>query len=127
MAFEVVEAARWVHFLKRDGVLLVNTTKIPSLPVLIGAVNAPTGLLPALQSEGALLVDAENLARFAGTVRAANLVLMGALSVHLQFEESVWRDVIAARVPELFVDVNVHAFELGRVEGQNVAKAGEGR
>jgi indolepyruvate ferredoxin oxidoreductase beta subunit len=45
-------------------------------------------------------------------------VLLGALSVGLPFEESAWRDVIAARVPAKTVEGNLAAFELGRAACQ---------
>jgi indolepyruvate ferredoxin oxidoreductase, beta subunit len=114
VAFELVEAARWVHYVRPSGHILVSTRTIPSLPVLTGAMRYPTGLIAALVDEGAHLMDAEDLARQAGSARSANIVLMGALSVFLPFEETVWRDVIASRVPAKTVDANMAAFELGR-------------
>lgn len=66
-----------------------------------------------LREAGALLIPATELARKAGTTKAANVVLLGALSQALGFSADVWERVIAARVPEKYLDVNLEAFKLG--------------
>jgi len=114
VCFELIEAARWVHWLKPEGRLVVNNRVIDPLPVLIGEWGTPTGLEAALAYEGAIFLDAEELACEAGSPRSANIVLMGALSFGLGFDEEVWLDVISRRVPPKTVDGNLAAFELGR-------------
>ncbi len=114
VAFEITEAARWLAYLRPGGRLLVDPRMIAPLPVLTGALPAPAGLEAALEAEGALFVDAGKIACRAGSPRSANVVLLGALSVGLPFSASVWREVIAARVPPKTVDANLAAFELGR-------------
>jgi len=121
VAFELIEAARAVQFVKPGGRLLVNNRTIDPLPVLIGAVAAPEGLEGRLQDEGAVFLDADELACEAGSPKSANVVLLGALSSGLEFSEDLWREVIAARVPPKTVEVNLRAFELGRkacIEGE---------
>lgn len=114
VSFELLEAARWVHWLKPGGRLVVNNRTIAPLPVLIGEWGTPTGIEAALAYEGAIFLDAEELACEAGSPKSANIVLMGALSFGLPFEAESWRDVIARRVPPKTVDGNLAAFELGR-------------
>lgn len=114
VAFEMIEAARSLRYLKPEGRLLVNTRVIEPLPVLIGAASTPDNLEALLDAEGAVFIDAEALACEAGSPRSANVVLMGALSVGLEFPEESWRDVIATRVPPKTVEANLRAFELGR-------------
>lgn len=118
VSFELLEAARWLHYLKPGGRLVVNDRTIAPLPVLIGDEAAPTGLEAALAYEGAVLLDAEEIACKAGSPRSANVVLLGALSVGLPFPVSVWREVITARVPPKTIDGNLAAFELGRAACQ---------
>ena len=60
-----------------------------------------------------MLIPATELARKAGTTKAANVVLLGALSRALGFPTDVWNRVIAARVPEKYLDVNLEAFKWG--------------
>ncbi|MDO8963774.1 MAG: indolepyruvate oxidoreductase subunit beta [Coriobacteriia bacterium] len=114
VSFELIEAARSLHFLKPEGRLVVNNRMIPPLPVLIGQCGLPTGTEAALAYEGAVFIDAETLACQAGSPRSANIVLVGALSVGLPFDAGVWREVIARRVPPKTVDANLAAFEAGR-------------
>lgn len=121
IAFELIEAARKLPYLRPGGRLVVNTRVIQPLPVLIGTCPPPVDLLPALERQGAVFLDAEELACEAGSPRSANVVLMGAASVGLPFATELWREVIAARVPPKTVGANLRAFELGRaacVEGE---------
>lgn len=114
VSFEVIEAARWLHWVKPGGRIIVNDRMIASLPMLTGQWGTPTGLGPALDYEGAVLLDAESLACQAGSPKSANIVLLGALSVGLPFDVEAWRDVIAKRVPPKTLEANLAAFELGR-------------
>lgn len=114
VAFEMTEAARMIHFLRPGGRLTVNTRVIDPLPVLVGAVPPAQGVEARLLAEGAVFIDADELACEAGSPKSANVVLMGALSAGLDFSVDQWRDVIAARVPAKTVDANLRAFDLGR-------------
>jgi indolepyruvate ferredoxin oxidoreductase, beta subunit len=114
VAFEMTEAARSLHYLRPEGRLLVNTRVIQPLPVLIGAVEPASDLEALLESEGAIFIDAEALACEAGSPKAANIVLMGALSTGLGFPADSWREVIASRVPPKTLEANLRAFEFGR-------------
>lgn len=124
VCFELIEAARRVQWVKPGGRLLVNTRTIEPLPVLIGAATTPDDLEARLAEEGAIFLDAEALACEAGSPKSANVVLLGALSVGLEFSEGLWQETIGARVPSKTVDVNLRAFELGRqacIEGECMA------
>lgn len=114
VAFELIEAARALTYVKPGGRLLVNSRTIDPLPVLIGAASVPDGLEGMLADEGAVFLDAEQLACEAGSPKSANVVLLGALSTGLSFTNELWREVITARVPQRTVDVNLRAFEMGR-------------
>jgi indolepyruvate ferredoxin oxidoreductase, beta subunit len=114
VAFEVLEAMRAVHYVKPDGRLLVNPTPIRPLPVLTGELPVPHGLRAILGDEGAIFVDADELACEAGSPKSANVVLMGALSAGLPFAEELWCEVIKGRVPAETVEANLRAFSLGR-------------
>jgi indolepyruvate ferredoxin oxidoreductase beta subunit len=114
VAFEVLEAMRNVHYVKPDGRLLVNPAPIRPLPVLTGELPVPHGLRAILDGEGAIFIDADELACEAGSPKSANVVLMGALSTGLPFEEAIWIEVITNRVPPKTVEANLLAFSLGR-------------
>ena len=114
VAFEILEAMRNVHYVRPGGRLLVNPAAIRPLPVLTGDLPVPRGLRAVLAEEGAIFIDADELACEAGSPKSANVVLMGALSLRLGFDEDVWRDVIEARVPAKTIEANLRAFEFGR-------------
>lgn len=114
VAFEIIEAARWIPYLSPDGRLVVNRRVIAPLPVLIGDAGEPTGLEAALACEGAVFIDAEDLACEAGSPRSANVVLLGAMSVGLPFDEATWLQVLRDRVPPKTIEGNLAAFSLGR-------------
>jgi indolepyruvate ferredoxin oxidoreductase, beta subunit len=123
VAFELLEAARWLHYCKPHGRLIVNERVIAPMPVLIGEYSVPTGIRAALEYEGAVLLDAEGLACGVGAPRSANVVLLGALSVGLPFPENVWREVISGRVPGKTVEANLSAFDAGRAACATVSEA----
>jgi indolepyruvate ferredoxin oxidoreductase beta subunit len=113
IAFELIEAARALRFLRPGGRLVVNKRMVAPLPVLIGDLPAPTDLETVLYAEGAVFLDAEALACEAGSPRSANIVLLGAASYGLPFAEETWRRIIEQRVPPKTVEANLRAFRLG--------------
>lgn len=114
IAFEMIEAARRLPLLKRDGRFVVNQRLVLPLPVLVGSARVPDDLEATLARERAIFVDAEMLACEAGSSRSANIVLLGAASAGLPLSQGSWAAVIASRVPPATVEANIRAFELGR-------------
>ncbi|MDO8881144.1 MAG: indolepyruvate oxidoreductase subunit beta [Coriobacteriia bacterium] len=114
IAFEIIEGARTLPYLRPGGRLVVNRRMVAPLPVLIGDLPAPEDLEQALVAGGAVLLDAEALACEAGSPRSANVVLLGAASYGLPFAEATWTSVIEERVPPKTVEANLRAFALGR-------------
>ena len=58
-------------------------------------------------------VNANELAAEAGTVKAANVVMLGAVSPVLPFAADTWEEVIRGAVPPKTIEVNLKAFRLG--------------
>lgn len=114
VAFEMIEAVRYLHFLKPGGALFVNDYQMDPLSVRTGAAPRPEGVRERLVEAGAIFVPATELAVQAQSPKSANVVLMGALSTALPFEPSVWQEVISGRVPPKTVDANRQAFSAGR-------------
>lgn len=118
MAFEMLEAARWVDWLRPAGMLVVNRQKLVPMSVSLGDATYPDEevLLAALRSRvGRLVVvDALPLAEEAGNTRTVNTVMLAALSTLLETDPAVWETAILRRVPEAYRDVNKVAFRLGR-------------
>ena len=118
VAFELLEAARWVDWLKPDGLLLVNRQKLVPMSVSLGEGVYPdeAALLAALgeRAERLVVVDALPLAEQAGNTRTVNTIMLAALSSLLDTDPGVWETAILRRVPEKYRDVNEVAFRLGR-------------
>ena len=100
--------------MKRDGVLITNDESIKPLPVLTGKIEMPRAVRKTLSSYGAKVIPAELLAKQAGSTKAVNIVLLGALSAYLDYPEEVWESVIEQRVPARFKDINLKAFAMAR-------------
>lgn len=118
LVFEEAEALRYAEYLKPGGAAIVNQHTIEPITVTSGGAHYPTeeeleavyaGLTDRLR-----LVPGTAIARDLGNTRAANVVLLGALSSFLDVSPETWLDVIEARVPPRFVELNRQAFLKGR-------------
>ncbi len=118
VSFELLEAARYAEYLKRDGKIIVNTQKIDPMPVITGAKEYPDAALDNLKALG-VSVDAEDalsMAQRAGSAKAVNIVLIGKLSRYLDIPTEKWLAAIRESVKEKFVELNQKAFLIGRGE-----------
>ena len=81
IAFETLEAARVKHYLKKGGILLVNEEKILPMPCITGAAAYPDGLKEDMEKQDARVcfIKAQELATEAGSAKATNIVMLGAL------------------------------------------------
>jgi len=120
LSFELLEGARNVHYLAEDGVMILNTQKIPPLPVLTGETDYPEQLKEFLKREVKNLITVDGIAeaRSVGNPRTLNVLMLGILSSFLPFEESEWEKAILQRVPEKYTSVNISAFHRGKEIGE---------
>ena len=116
VSFELLEAARYVEFLKPGGHIVVNTQQIDPMPVITGNAVYPEKLLEKMESSGAQVdaFDALAIANEAGSSKAVNIALMGKLSKRFDFTEEQWLEALEKCVPERFIELNKKAFALGR-------------
>ena len=116
VSFEVLEAARWLPFLKKDGVIVTNTQQIDPMPVITGAARYPENLTEKLIASGAKVdaLDCLKLAEEAGSSKAVNIVLLGRLSHYFDLPEESWMASLEANVPQKFLEMNKKAFSLGK-------------
>ena len=115
VSFELLEAARWTEYLKRDGKIIANTQQINPMPVIIGAMEYPDQLVERMRSAGVKVdaFDALSVANEAGSARAVNIALMGRLSRYFDFTQEEWMQAIEASVPQKALELNKKAFQLG--------------
>jgi len=116
VSFELLEAARWLSYLKPDGQIVTSTQQIDPMPVITGAAEYPADLVEKMRATGAKVdaLDALSLAEEAGSAKAVNVVLMGRLSRYFDFTEEEWLQTVRASVPARFTQLNEKAFLLGR-------------
>lgn len=114
VAFEMMEAMRWMEYLKPGGKVVVNDYRIPSGPILIGSCDYPEQVIDSLKSKAdTTVIQAGEIANQIGNPRTMNLVLFGALVkgmnlTHLDFEAE-----IAANVKPETLKLNLEAFRAG--------------
>lgn len=114
LAFEKLEAMRYIHYLKKNGTAIVNDRKIPPMSVLTGAAQYPANIKSKLKRHGKIYyVDAEKVALELGNIRTVNIILLGVLSHHLWFEKRSWKASIIKNVKKKFADLNIAAFNRG--------------
>ncbi len=117
MAFELLEAARWIDWLKPGGTVLVNRQKIVPMSASVGDELYPDeeAILAALRRRAGkvIVVDALPLAEEAGNTRTVNTIMLAALATQLDTPAEVWEEAILHRVPAKYSEVNKAAFKLG--------------
>lgn len=116
LAFERLEAARWLSYLKKDGKLILNDQRISPMPVITGAMEYPENIVEKIESRGANLIscDALAMALEAGNAKSVNVVLIGVLSALTEFPEDIWQKALEACVKPKFLELNKKAFTFGR-------------
>lgn len=116
VAFEQLEAARWLPYLKKGGKIITNTQKIAPMPVIMGVQEYPEELIEKIRAKGVDItaVDALSLAEEAGSSRAVNVVLMGLISKTAGFPVEVWEKALEECVPAKALEINKKAFASGR-------------
>lgn len=115
IAFEQLEGARYIDWLKEGGTLIVSTQQIDPMPVVAGAIKYPGDLVAEFAKLPINLysIDATELAKKAGNVKAANIILIGVLASTTDIDKEIWLEAIRRTVPEKLQDINLKAFELG--------------
>ena len=117
VSFEKLEAARYVSFMKKGGVIVTNTQEIDPMPVITGQAEYPSDILEKVKELDVKVdqLDCLSIANSAGSSKAVNIVLMGRLSNYFSdIEVGEWEKAIRTSVPEKFLELNLKAFSMGR-------------
>lgn len=114
IAFERLEALRYAHFLKPEGVIVVNDWRIDPITVVTGAAQYPDGIIENLSAKHKVYsMNAMEEAARLGNVKAFNVIILGLAARHMDFDREAWLRVIEKTVPPKTVDINKAAFLLG--------------
>ncbi len=110
IAFERLEALRYAHFLKPEGVIVANDQRIDPIPVVMGAAQYPEHMA---KEHRIFQVDAQKKALELGNGKVFNIIVLGLAAKHMNFTKQQWLDVIAKTVPPKTVEINQKAFLVG--------------
>ncbi len=114
IAFEKLEALRYAHFLKKDGVIVVNDQRIDPITVVTGMAQYPENIIENLEKEHTVLkVKAMEEAIKLGNSKVFNIIVLGVAAKHMDFSKEAWLEVIEKTVPPKTVELNKKAFLLG--------------
>ncbi|HPF17049.1 MAG TPA: indolepyruvate oxidoreductase subunit beta [Thermotogota bacterium] len=114
IAFEKMEAMRWMEFLSKKGKLIVNDQQIESAPILAGKEVYPEGIKEKLeQRAGARIIPATKMAIELGNIRVMNVIMLGVLVKEAGLEGIDWQGEIRKMVKPRFTEINIQAFQLG--------------
>jgi indolepyruvate ferredoxin oxidoreductase beta subunit len=115
LAFEKLEALRWLGRLKQNGRMFIGSQEIAPMPVITGAEQYPADIEQRIRAAvpDAVFVDALGLATKAGSAKAVNIVLLGVLAKHMGLDKQAFLDAITDTVPPKFLEMNIVAFGKG--------------
>ena len=114
IAFEKMEALRWLDYLSIDGTLVVNNLEIPSMSVLTGEQSYDERLEEILKEKAnTKVIDASKLADDMGNSKVMNIILLGATIKSMSLENIDWEKIIKENVKPAFIDLNLQALKIG--------------
>lgn len=128
IAVEPSEALRNIHYLAKNSVVVLNSTTVFPYTVYLGQSGYPEQekILAKLRevTDNVIMLDASKIAREAGSLQAANVVMMGALfgSGMVPIKPETAKSVVEARFPAKAAATNLKAFDLGYEEVRKVLK-----
>ncbi|MBI4333411.1 MAG: indolepyruvate oxidoreductase subunit beta [Chloroflexi bacterium] len=118
LAFEKLEAASWVHYLRRQAKVIVNDYALPPLSVSLGTATYPSDLeIQAVlkqRTDRVFFLEGSRRSRELGDARVIGSFMLGCASGYLPLKTAVLREVIAGKVPEKSRELNLKAFDEGR-------------
>nr|WP_319538929.1 indolepyruvate oxidoreductase subunit beta [uncultured Methanospirillum sp.] len=116
ISFDLMEAARYCHYLKECGQIFTSREYVVPTSVFMQDFPAPDEymLKGLLGDRTVVVIDARKLAEEAGSVLTQNIVLLGAASMCLPLKEQSLRDAVSRIVPKKTVELNLKAFDLGK-------------
>jgi indolepyruvate ferredoxin oxidoreductase beta subunit len=118
IAFEKAEAVRFINYVRPGGKILINDYVITPVTVSAGSAEYPSEetIHTTIEqySDKAEWLNGIKIAEGLGNAKAANVVLLGALSKLLGLEAEPWIESIKRLVPAKHLELNLKAFEAGR-------------
>lgn len=114
LSVEPMELLRYLPYLKPEGFLITDINPFKNIPAYPPEEELKKQIEQFPHNR---IIDARSLARKAGNIRAANIVLVGAASDLLPFDDALMEEVIAelfSRKGERVVQMNIDAYHYGK-------------
>ncbi|MDA3730094.1 indolepyruvate oxidoreductase subunit beta [Niameybacter massiliensis] len=114
-AFEKLEALRYSHYLKKDGIIIANTQRIDPMPVVMGQAKYPEDIEATIKeiNKDACLIDALAIAKEIGNVKVVNMIMIGAYAAYIGDSLEEWEEIVEVTVPKHTVEMNKVALKQG--------------
>lgn len=115
VSFEKMETLRYLKFIRNDASIILNTEEIYPPSVNLGETAYPSDVIEFLRKHYPKVIafNAGELAQKAGNIKAANVVMLGAVSNLVEVDKSIWESVIKKSFPQKLVKLNLDAFQMG--------------
>ena len=114
IAFERLEALRYAHFLKKDGVIIVNDQRIDPMTVVTGDAEYPEEIIQKLSKDHKVYsINAMEEALKLGSAKCFNIIVLGMAAKYMDFSKEDWLSVIESTVPPKTIQMNKDAFLAG--------------
>ncbi len=116
VSMEKAEALRYRHLCNSNTRVVVNDLMIVPVTVSSGTDEYPEDIDGILGSTflSFSMIKAQDIAQQAGSIRAVNVVLIGAVSNYLSFEDELYMQAIKNLVKQQYIDINIKAFYMGK-------------
>ena len=118
LSFELLEALRYINWVKPEGKIIINKQQILPPGVNLGTATYPEDVEETFKKhfkENVWVLNGQEMARKLGNTQAANVVLVGAFSNFFpEMKEEQFIDAIKTLLAPKLHDLNVKAFYEGR-------------
>lgn len=118
LSFELLEALRYINWVKPEGKIVINKQEIFPPAVNLGMAKYPQDVEKTFKKffkENVHVINGQEMARKLGNVQAANVVLLGAFSNFFpEIKEKQWTDALKGLLPAKLHELNIKAFSDGR-------------
>ena len=114
VAFEKMEALRYLDYLKVGGKVFVNDYEIPGMPIAMGLCEYPKGIIEELKAHAdTTVIDAGDEAEKIGSSKVMNMILLGTIIGSMHLTDIDWDTILAENVKPQFIELNKAAIRRG--------------
>jgi indolepyruvate ferredoxin oxidoreductase beta subunit len=118
VSFELLEALRYIDWIKPGGKVILNNHTLLPPSVSLGEMEYPRDIARTFKErfrENVWVVEGHDIAKSLGNIQVSNVVLIGALSNFFpDLKAKQWKSAIESLLPVKLHDINLKAFDRGR-------------